>query len=92
MKIFLAIFLFVHGFAHLVGFMIPWKIAKLEEMPYSTSIFFNKINLGHVGIRIVGILWLVAALAYFYSFYMTGIQERYLNRNTVFLFKKLQIL
>lgn len=60
MKIILVIFLLGHAIAHLVGFVVPWKIAKLEEMPYSTKIFFTKIDLGEQGIRLYGILWLLA--------------------------------
>ncbi len=69
MKIVLAVFLFIHGFAHLVGFVVPWKLAKFEDMFYSTKIFYKKLDVGHTGIRIVGILWLFAAMGYFYSVY-----------------------
>jgi len=69
MKIFIAIFLLVHGIAHLVGFVVSWKLAKMKEMPYSTKVIFKKFDVGDNGIRIIGILWLLAAIAYFYSIY-----------------------
>ncbi|MCK5032088.1 MAG: hypothetical protein KAS18_00605 [Calditrichia bacterium] len=70
MKIFVAIFLFVHGFAHLIGFVVPWKIAHLEEMPYKTTVFNGNLYLGEFGIRIVGIFWLIIALAFSLSSYL----------------------
>lgn len=64
MKIFFIVFLIGHAIAHLVGFVVPWKIVKLEEMKYSTKIFFNKIDVGDNGIRLIGILWLLASLSF----------------------------
>lgn len=60
-----AAFIAIHGLAHLVGFVVPWRLAKLEEMPYSTLLFGGKLDVGDTGIRFVGLLWLVAALSYF---------------------------
>lgn len=71
MKIVIAIFLVLHGIAHIVGFVVPWKIAKMDDMPYKTTLFFGKINAGDVGIRIIGIIWLLIALTYFYSGWIT---------------------
>ena len=70
MKIFVAIFLFAHGFAHLIGFVVPWKIAKLEEMPYKTTLMNGSLDIGDTGIRIVGIFWLIIALAFSLSSYL----------------------
>ena len=64
MRIALAVILFVHGFAHLAGFLIPWRIATLKDMPYKTTILAKSVNVGDLGIRVIGILWLVAALAF----------------------------
>jgi len=55
----------LHGFAHIVGFVVPWRLAELEEMPYSTLLFGGRVDVGNTGIRFVGLLWLVAALGYF---------------------------
>jgi hypothetical protein len=60
----LAIVLVIHGVAHLVGFVVPWRLARLEEMPFGTTLLGGRIDVGDRGIRAVGILWLVAALAY----------------------------
>jgi hypothetical protein len=65
MRYALAMLLLVHGFAHTVGFVVPWKIASLEEAPYKTTILYDKLDLGHIGIRLMGLLWLLAAIAFF---------------------------
>ena len=65
MRFVIAMAFFVHGFAHTVGFVVPWKIASLDEAPYKTTLLNNKFDVGHMGIRVVGTLWLLAALAFF---------------------------
>ena len=64
MKILIAAFLFVHAIAHLVGFVVPWKLAVLPDAPYKTTLFNDRLDLGHTGIRIVGLLWLLGFLAF----------------------------
>jgi len=55
-----AIALFAHGFAHIVGFVGPWRLS--EKIPYRTTILAGRVDLGKVGIRILGVLWLALAL------------------------------
>ena len=64
MRIALAIILIGHGVAHLVGFVVPWRIAKLEDMPPKTTLLAGRLDIGQEGIRIVGVLWLLAAIAF----------------------------
>ena len=54
----------IHGVAHLVGFVVPWRITTLEETPYKTTILNGKIDVGDSGIRAIGLVWLVTALAF----------------------------
>ncbi|MCK4547301.1 MAG: ABC transporter permease [Candidatus Eisenbacteria sp.] len=63
-RIGIAIVLFVHGLAHLVGFVVPWRIATLKDAPYKTTLLSGAVDVGDVGIRLVGILWLAAAVAF----------------------------
>jgi hypothetical protein len=64
MYILLALILFGHGVAHLPGFLVFWKLATLKEMSYKTTILAGNVNVGDLGIRVVGVLWLAAALAF----------------------------
>jgi hypothetical protein len=65
MRVALAGFLFVHGIAHLVGFVVPWRIFQAEEMPYSTTLLAGRMEVGDRGIRLVGLVWLGLTLAFF---------------------------
>jgi hypothetical protein len=64
MRFVLAFLLFAHGVAHLVGFVSSWKLATLAEVPYKTTVFLGRVDVGDVGIRMMGVLWLLAALAF----------------------------
>lgn len=58
-----AVFVAIHGIAHVVGFVVPWRLADLKGMPYSTRVLGDRIEVGDAGIRVVGLLWLLAGLA-----------------------------
>jgi hypothetical protein len=74
MHILLALILFGHGVAHLPGFLVFWKLTMFEEMPYKTTILAGNVNVGDVGIRVVGGLWLAVALAFAASGIGTGMR------------------
>jgi hypothetical protein len=59
MRYVLAVLLLAHGFAHMVGFVVPWRLVTLEEMPYKTTLLGGRLDVGHAGARAVGILWLL---------------------------------
>ena len=61
MDIAFAILILIHGIAHLVGFVVPWKLVKFEDMPYKTTLLNGSIDAGASGIKIIGILWLITA-------------------------------
>jgi hypothetical protein len=62
MRFVVALILFAHGFAHLVGFVVPWRMATLPQMPYKTTVLANSLDVGKTGIRVVGIVWLLVAV------------------------------
>lgn len=59
-----AVFMLIHGIAHLVGFVVPWRLANLPEAPYKTTILAGRIDIGDRGIKAMGIVWLLLALAF----------------------------
>jgi hypothetical protein len=63
MRIAVGIYLLIHGFCHFVGFLVPWKIITTKEEPYKTTLLAGAFDVGDVGIRVVGVLWLLAGLA-----------------------------
>jgi len=64
MRFVLAFVIAAHGIAHLVGFISSWRLATLAELPYKTTIFSGRLDVGDAGIRVIGVLWLLAALAF----------------------------
>lgn len=64
MRIVLGALLLAHGAAHLVGFLVPWRLLEAEDTPYVTTILAGRVDVGALGIRVVGILWLAAAIAF----------------------------
>lgn len=83
MKYALAFFLFAHGFAHLVGFLVSWKLKEMPEMPYKTTLFFGRLDAGETGIKVVGAMWLIAALAFAVSSVGALMQTQWLAAYTL---------
>lgn len=57
MRIALAVLLLAHGIAHIVGFLGAWA-------PTRTTIIGDRIDLGPGWIKLVGIMWLLGAVAF----------------------------
>ena len=49
---------------YFVGFIVYWKISDFEEMTYKTTILNGKVDLKDAGIRIVGVVWFLLAVAF----------------------------
>ena len=54
--------LVVHGVAHLVGFVVPWRIVSSGEGPCWTTC--SGLTSARVGVRAVGLAWLVVAVLF----------------------------
>lgn len=59
-----AVFLVAHGVAHIVGFLASWQLRAARDTPDSTWILNGTVDVGDAGMRLFGILWLVAAVAF----------------------------
>ncbi len=53
-----------HGLVHWLGFAVPWKLVSLPEMPYATTLLAGTLEVGALGVRGVGLLWLLAGLSF----------------------------
>ncbi len=58
----LAVLFVLHGGAHLVGFLGSWRL--VENIPYKTTVLAGTYDVGDAGIRVAGVAWLAAALAF----------------------------
>lgn len=59
-----AFILFIHGLIHLMGFATYWQLAEIKELPYTTAVLAGRWEVGETGIRLFGVLWLVAAVGF----------------------------
>ena len=53
-----AVVLALHGVIHLIGFVSPWRIASLEGFAYRTTVLGGAQDVGDVGVRLIGLVWL----------------------------------
>lgn len=63
-RVLLVLLLIAHGLAHLPGFLVPWGLATLPELPYRTTVLAGRVEVGPTGIRAVGVAWLLLAVAF----------------------------
>jgi hypothetical protein len=59
-----AVVLTVHGFIHLIGFVVPWQLATVDGFPYRTTVLAGLLDVGGTGARAVGGLWLACAVGF----------------------------
>ena len=64
LRLTVGVFFLLHGLVHLLWFVVPWRITTVDGLPYATTVLLNRVNLGETGIRIVGLLWLLATLGW----------------------------
>lgn len=64
LRIVLALVLAVHALAHLPGFLVPWGLATFPELPYRTTVLSGRLEVGSTGIRLLGSVWLLLAVAF----------------------------
>jgi hypothetical protein len=53
MRIVLVLAFFVHGVAHLPGFLVAWQLRSFPELPYHTTVLANSVDVGVTGIRVI---------------------------------------
>lgn len=53
-----------HGLIHLIGFVVPWRIAVMDGFAYRTTALGGAMALGDAGARVVGVAWLVLAIGF----------------------------
>ena len=64
LKLAVGAFFVLHGLVHLLWFVVLWRITTVDGLPYSTTVLAHRIDVGDTGIRVVGLLWLVATLGW----------------------------
>ena len=67
MRLALALLMALHGIAHLVGFFAAWRLAP-QTIPYASTVLGGRLEMGDAGIRLLGALWLLAAIGFWVAF------------------------
>ena len=62
MRYVFGVFLAAHGLAHLVGFATAWRLSN--TLPYHTTLFGGRMDVGAGGMQGIGLLWLLATLGF----------------------------
>lgn len=60
LNILAAAILLAHGLAHVVGFVGPWRLSP--RVPYKTTVLAGRMELGNLGTKIVGLVWLLLTI------------------------------
>jgi hypothetical protein len=59
-----AALLAAHGFIHVIGFVVPWRIAQVEGFAYRTTALGGSVELGATGVQVAGLAWLAIAVGF----------------------------
>ncbi len=54
----------IHGLIHLMGFAAYWPLTEIKNLPYKTTLLTERWDVGASGIRIISLLWLLAAVGF----------------------------
>lgn len=64
LRIAFAVFLALHGVAHLVGFAGSFQLGEFKGKPLDTTLLGGRIDVGRAGTRVMGVAWLLTGLAF----------------------------
>lgn len=59
-----AFIIFAHGLVHLIGVVVYWQLAVVNEIPYKTTLLGGRWDIGETGMRIFGLLWLLGTIGF----------------------------
>jgi hypothetical protein len=54
----------LHGLVHLMGFVAYWPLAEVKALPYKTALLAGRWEVGAPGMKLYGLLWLLAAVGF----------------------------
>jgi hypothetical protein len=64
MRILAGALLFLHGSVHLLGAIVYWKVAEIEDLPYPTTFLDGRAEATDTAIAVLGGIWLLAAVGF----------------------------
>lgn len=67
MRVAFAIFLFIHAFAHGVGFLSQTFLVGGDDMPGAPTFLLSGLEPGHWFLRFLGVVWLAIGVAFVFA-------------------------
>ena len=64
LAVIVAVFLVLHGLAHLLGAAVSLQLADIDGLPYKTTVLGGRWDVGAAGMAVFGVLWAVAAFGF----------------------------
>ncbi len=58
-----ALFFALHGAVHAIGFTVAWQMGGPRGVEYSTALLNGNVEIGDMGTRVFGLIWLATAAA-----------------------------
>ena len=59
-----AFIILMHGLVHAMYFVSYWPLADLEDLPYKTTLFFDRLDVGSAGMKLYALLCLLATIGF----------------------------
>ena len=59
-----AVFVALHGIVHVIGFTVPWGLGGPNGGEYSTRILNRSVEVGDPAVKLLGLVWLAAAVGF----------------------------
>jgi len=63
-RLIVAFIVFMHGLVHAMYFFVYWPLVHWEDPPYKTTLLWDRWDVGPTGIRLIGVLNLVATVGF----------------------------
>jgi hypothetical protein len=63
-RLIFGIFLILHGLVHLLWLVVSWQITEVDGLPYRTTLFSGRLDLGAGGMRFLGLLWALGMVVF----------------------------
>src|SRR5688572_27594150 len=62
MRLLVSLLLAAHAIAHLPNCLVAWNFLAGPDLPHRTALLGGRVRVGERGIRLFGVLWLIAAV------------------------------
>lgn len=69
LRVILGIIILAHGLIHLIGVAAYWQLVEFDDISASSEVIGGRLDVGNLGMQVLGILWLLATIGFAASAY-----------------------